>query len=75
MNNSFYINYNRERNALCCKVMQELYHKINIWKEKTSYMQADGFHFERVELKKCDTDYCEMDIYVPVCSRSRENRK
>ena len=57
------------------KTLQELYHKINIWKEKTSYMQADGFHFERVDLKKCDTDYCEMDIYVPVCSRSRENRK
>lgn len=51
------------------KTLQELYHKINIWKEKKSDMQADRFHMERVDLKKCGMDYCEMDIYVPVCSK------
>lgn len=57
------------------KTLQELYHKINIWKEKNAYMQVDGFHMERVDLKKCDADYCEMDIYVPVCFKSHVNRE
>lgn len=57
------------------KTLQELYHKINAWKEKTTYIQADGFHLERVDLKKCDKDYCEMDIYVPVCSKTRGDKK
>lgn len=57
------------------KTLLELYQKINSWKEETSYLQADGFHLERVDLKNCDADYCEMDIYVPVCSKPRENIK
>lgn len=57
------------------KTLQELYHQINAWKEKTTYIQADGFHLERVNLKKCDKDYCEMDIYVPVCSKPRVKKK
>lgn len=48
------------------KTLLELYEKINAWKEETSYRQAEGFHIERVDLKKCGADYCEMDIYVPV---------
>lgn len=50
------------------KTLQDLYHQINDWKRKSSYIQADDFHIERVDLEKCDTDYCEMDIYVPVRS-------
>lgn len=45
-----------------------LYQKILAWKEETSYLQAEGFHIERVDLTKCDANYCEMDIYVPVCT-------
>ena len=52
------------------RTLLELYGRINAWKEEPSYFQTDGFHIERVDLKKCDTDYCEMDIYVPVCSKS-----
>lgn len=48
------------------KVLLELYQKINEWKSETSFIQSDGFHIERVDLKKCDENYCEMDIYVPV---------
>lgn len=47
-----------------------LYEKINEWKKETSYIQAAGFHIERVDLKKCDEAYCEMDIYVPVYSKT-----
>lgn len=57
------------------RTLLELYEKINAWKKETSFIQADGFHIERVDLKKCDRSYCEMDIYVPVCSRPRENKK
>lgn len=49
------------------RTLLELYEQINVWKEETSYRQADGFHMERVDLKKCDESYCELDIYVPVC--------
>lgn len=56
------------------KTLLELYQKINAWKEETSYVQADGFHIERVDLKKCDANYCEMDIYVPVRSESDSNK-
>lgn len=49
------------------RILLELYEKINAWKKETSYTQSDGFHLERVDLKKCSADYCEMDIYVPVC--------
>lgn len=57
------------------KTLKDLYDKINAWKEETTYIQADGFHIERVDLKKCAEDYCEMDIYVPVCSKPREQKK
>lgn len=48
------------------RTVQSLYNKINEWKEQTSYMQAGGFHLERIDLKKCDKEYCEMNILVPV---------
>lgn len=57
------------------RTLLKLYEKINAWKEETSYFQADGFHIERVDLKKCDANYCEMDIYVPVCSKPYANKK
>lgn len=50
------------------RLVLSLYEKINEWKEETSYIQAAPFHIEHVDLKKCGQDYCEMDIYVPVCS-------
>lgn len=53
------------------RTLWDLYHKINTWKEETTYQQADGFHIERVDLKKCAADYCEMYIYVPICSKPR----
>lgn len=54
------------------RTLLELYGKILAWKDETSYIQADGFHIERVDLSKCDEDYCEMDIYVPVCSKQHK---
>lgn len=56
------------------RLLLELYEKILAWKEATAYVQTDGFHIERVNLKECDADYCEMDIYVPVTSGPRTQR-
>lgn len=53
------------------KTLQELYNRINAWKEETSYVLEEGFHIERVDLKKCGANYCEMDIYVPIGSKPR----
>lgn len=55
------------------RILLDLYEKILAWKEETSYEQAEKFHIERVDLKKCDRNYCEMDIYVPICSKIGEN--
>lgn len=57
------------------RTLLELYEKINAWKEETSYLQAEGFHIERVDLKKCDENYCEMDIYVPVKTARNQDRR
>lgn len=57
------------------KTLYDLYQKINTWKEETSYVQAEGFHIERVDLKKCGPDYCEMDIYVPIESKLQIKEK
>lgn len=57
------------------KALQSLYNKINDWKGKNDYMQVGGFHIERLEMKKCDSDYCEMDIYVPICSNVHESKE
>ncbi len=51
-----------------------LYENINAWKAETSYQQAEQFHIERVDLKKCSAGYCEMDIYVPISSKPQTNK-
>lgn len=43
-----------------------IYGVIDHWKLKTSYHQAAPFHFERVNLRICSEEYCEMDIYIPI---------
>ena len=47
------------------KTLQSLYNRINHWREKNEVKTA-GFHIERLEMKKCDANYCDMDIYIPV---------
>lgn len=54
------------------KTLQSLYNRINEWKEQTAYMQVGEFHLERIDLKKCDKEYCEMDILVPVYLHEKE---
>ena len=45
----------------------DMYRVIDDWKLRTSYCQAAPFHFERMNLRICSEDYCEMDIYIPIC--------
>lgn len=55
--------------AITFRMLLDLYGTINKWKEETAYVQADAFHMERVDLKKCGKNYCEMDIYLPIFTK------
>lgn len=45
----------------------QLYNYIdNEWLINTSYRQIQPYHFEKMDLKNCRNDYCEMDIYIPI---------
>lgn len=46
--------------------LMDLYDYIEKWKADSDYIQADAFHFERMDLETCSENYCEMDIYVPI---------
>lgn len=46
--------------------IKDLYDYIDSWLESTAYIQSAAFHFERVNLKICSKNYCEMDIYIPI---------
>lgn len=46
-----------------------LYDYIDNWMADTAYAQSAAYHFERVNLKICSQDYCEMDIYMPIMTR------
>lgn len=46
-----------------------LYEVIDtIWNPSTQYEQAAPYHFERMDLAKCSSTYCEAEIYLPVIS-------
>lgn len=49
--------------------IKSLYDYIDSWMADTAYTQSAAFHFERVTLKICSQDYCEMDIYMPIITR------
>jgi len=48
-------------------LLKELYDLIYMkWKPMTQFKQAGRYHFERIDLKICSSNYCEADIYMPV---------
>ena len=57
------------------RILLSLYEKINAWKLETDYTQAGAYHIERIDLKNCSPEYCEMDIYVPVTSKPESGNK
>ncbi len=50
--------------------LRDLYHYIERYKMDSDYIQAEPYHFERMDLKTCSDTFCEMDIYVPIMTNN-----
>lgn len=49
------------------RTLGELYRYINDqWFPQAGFRRADGYHFERIDMKRCTNEYCEAEIYMPV---------
>ena len=52
---------------LSIRNLGEIYDLIdNVWYKTTRLTQSAPYHFERMELAKCSSTYCEAEIYIPV---------
>ena len=50
------------------KTLKELYDYTDYWLKNTKHTQHQPYHFERMDLSICSESYCEMDIYIPICT-------
>jgi len=49
------------------ETLKELYNYImGHWQKSTAYKKLNDYHFERIDLKICSDNYCEMDVYMPI---------
>lgn len=52
---------------LTIRCLLEIYDYIdNVWYPNTKHVQSQPYHFERMDLDRCDSTYCEADIFVPI---------
>lgn len=56
-------------NEISLKTLMSIYKHTQSWLLHSQYIQAAGFHFERIDSKISKDDYCEVDIYIPVTHR------
>ncbi len=50
------------------RTLKELYDYTDYWLKNSKHIQCQPYHFERMDLSICSDSYCEMDIYIPICT-------
>ena len=53
--------------SLNMHLLSEIYQIIeNVWIPSTTFSVDLSYHFERIDARRCNSGYCEADIYYPI---------
>lgn len=59
---------NHRPEELSAQKLKEIWHHVfEVWRPTVNFDLAEEFHFEYINYAKCSKQYCECDLYYPIC--------